>query len=191
MNEIKRYDRIWRGLHWGMALAIVVLLVLIEVKGDLPKGPLKGLLTDIHKQLGILVFGLVWWRLVWRLRHRAPPVTPTPSRWMVGLSHGAHGLLYLAMIGIPALGVLFQQARGNAVVFPGWTLPWILNDDTGISYAKPLKELHETLGNALIWLIVLHGVAAFYHHWIRRDDTLLRMVGKPSVAPADFVVEQR
>lgn len=178
MTDKGRFDRVWRGLHWGMALAIVVLLLLIEVKGYLPKGPLKTQLTGIHKQLGIAVFLLLVWRLVWRMRHIIPPIVPAPGRLTTALSHGTHVLLYGAMLVIPVLGVLFQQARGNEVEFLGWTLPWILNDESGIQYAKILKELHETLGNALMWLIGLHGAAALYHHVVRRDNTLTRMVGR-------------
>lgn len=172
------YDRVWRGLHWLMALAIVVLLALIEIKGELPKGPIKSLMVDVHKQLGVAVFILVWWRLVWRWKHRIPPITPALSRSMAGVSHVAHVLLYAAMIVIPALGVLFKQARGDSVNFIGWTLPAILNDGSALQYAKTLKNLHENLGTALIWLIVLHAVAVLYHHWLRRDDTLRRMLGR-------------
>jgi cytochrome b561 len=143
-----------------------------------PKGPLKGALVNIHKQLGIAVFILVWWRLVWRWKHQIPPITPALTRAMDGISHLAHGLLYLAMIVIPALGVLFKQARGDSVDFLGWTLPAIVDDGTAMQYAKTLKSIHETLGNALIWLIAAHVAAVLYHYWVRRDDTLQRMVGR-------------
>ncbi|NDU91597.1 MAG: cytochrome b [Ferrovum sp.] len=160
-----------------MALFMTVLLVAIEVKGGLPKGVAKTLLTEIHKQLGVLVFLLCWGRIFWRFTRRLPPITPALGRLQTGISHVSHLLLYVVMLVMPALGVLFQQARGNSVNFLGWTLPWIMNDDSGMQYAKTLKDLHETLGNMFIWLIVLHGAAALYHHWIRRDDTLKRMLG--------------
>ncbi len=38
-----------------------------------------------------------------------------------------------------------------------------------------LEEAHELLGNAFYAVIGLHAVAALWHHFARRDDTLRRM----------------
>ena len=40
---------------------------------------------------------------------------------------------------------------------------------------KNLEDIHETIGTLGYWLIGLHAVAALYHHYLVRDDTLVRM----------------
>ncbi|WP_256870465.1 cytochrome b/b6 domain-containing protein [Chromobacterium haemolyticum] len=40
-----------------------------------------------------------------------------------------------------------------------------------------LKEAHEWLGNALMWLAILHAAAALWHHFIVKDNTLTRLIG--------------
>ena len=41
--------------------------------------------------------------------------------------------------------------------------------------AHQLEELHHDIGEAFYWVIGFHIVAALYHHFIRKDDTLVRM----------------
>jgi cytochrome b561 len=36
--------------------------------------------------------------------------------------------------------------------------------------------VHEVLANALVILAALHAGAAFFHHWVLKDRTLLRML---------------
>jgi cytochrome b561 len=38
--------------------------------------------------------------------------------------------------------------------------------------------LHELAGTAGYWLIGLHAVAALFHHYVSRDNTLTRMLPK-------------
>ncbi len=167
-----------RWLHWLMALMIVSLLIAIEIKGDFPKGdPRVSQLVEWHRQAGLWVLLLVWFRLYWRYRHLTPEILPPlslPAR--VG-AQGVHVLLYLMMIGIPILGILFSQAKGRAIDFMGWPLPIFLDESTGLPYALTLKTLHQWLGNATMYLIGIHFASALFHHWIRRDNTLIRMLG--------------
>jgi cytochrome b561 len=39
-----------------------------------------------------------------------------------------------------------------------------------------LKEIHETIGNIGYFLVGAHALAALFHHFITRDDTLTRML---------------
>lgn len=75
---------------------------------------------------------------------------------------------------LPFLGVAslyFGQVEWS---FFGITMPIAssLNADTQYN----LKELHELIANAGYFLIGFHALAALFHHYIVRDNTLERML---------------
>jgi cytochrome b561 len=39
-----------------------------------------------------------------------------------------------------------------------------------------VKEVHEWLANGLLAVAALHAAAALWHHFVRRDDVLTRML---------------
>ncbi len=168
------YGAIARVLHWGMAFLVVLAVCAIEVKGLLPKGPLRHTVSIWHFQAGLCVLFLLCIRIVWRLTHPAPPIVPPLSGLQQRLSGIGHLSLYALMLILPILGVLARQSKGNAVDFLGYMLPVLL--DKGSGAASVLRNLHSTLGNVLIGLVAIHVALTFYHHRIRKDNTLLRML---------------
>jgi cytochrome b561 len=48
------------------------------------------------------------------------------------------------------------------------------------SLAKPLKKLHETIGSAAYLLIGMHAAAALFHHYVRGDNSLRKMLPERS-----------
>jgi cytochrome b561 len=42
--------------------------------------------------------------------------------------------------------------------------------------AHQLEEWHHDIGEAFYWVIGLHVAAALYHHFIRRDNALQRLL---------------
>lgn len=70
-----------------------------------------------------------------------------------------------------------SSAGDHAVSFFGlFTLPPLL--EVNKELGKTLGEVHETLAWTLIALLVLHAGAALQHHFIARDATLRRMLGR-------------
>ncbi|MGE9627421.1 cytochrome b, partial [Escherichia coli] len=39
-----------------------------------------------------------------------------------------------------------------------------------------IKDIHETLANIGYFLIAAHAGAALFHHYVQKDNTLLRMI---------------
>lgn len=78
------------------------------------------------------------------------------------------------MIGMPLLGWLALSAAGKPVPFFGLEFSSLITENAGL--AKPVKKLHETIGSAAYLLLGLHAAAALFHHYVRRDDTLRRML---------------
>ncbi|MNP75825.1 hypothetical protein D3C76_1729480 [compost metagenome] len=78
------------------------------------------------------------------------------------------------MIGAPLAGWLILSAAGKPIPFFGLELPALIGPDKEL--AGQIKELHELAGTAGYWLIGLHAVAALFHHYVSRDNTLVRML---------------
>lgn len=119
------------------------------------------------------MFLLVWLRLVTRLGGTTPAIVPAPEAWEQRLAAIGHFLLYVFMIGTPLLGWLTVSAQGEPVAFMGWQLPLLLTKSEPI--ARQLKDVHETTANVGYALIGVHVVAALFHHYVRRDNTLALM----------------
>ena len=84
--------------------------------------------------------------------------------------------LLLFVVVQPVLGILLVWSEGQALPIPltDWAFPpLIVLGEDGEDF---LEDAHETLGNAFYAVIALHALAALWHHIIRRDNTLRRML---------------
>jgi cytochrome b561 len=77
-------------------------------------------------------------------------------------------------IGLPVLGILSQYFGGHDWTMFNIRMPKSYLAD--LTLQKQLKTLHEWLANAGYYLIGLHAFAALWHHYRRRDNTLIRML---------------
>ena len=174
-SPASRYRAPSIGLHWLMLLLFVAVYGSIELRQLFEKGsdPREALKTW-HFMLGMLAFALAWLRLAARLSGPAPAIHPGSPGLQRLSSRLLHLALYVLMIGMPLTGWLVLSAAGKPVPFFGLELPALIGENKAL--AKQIKQLHETVGTMGYVLIGLHVVAALHHHYIKRDDTLLRML---------------
>jgi len=164
-----------RGLHWLMALAIISAWALIYAKGLFAKGSFeRDALKQTHMFVGVVAFGLIPLRVVSRYLSPLPVISPSPDYWQMVLAKIMHFLLYAGMIALPIFGVLFVQAEGKTISVLGFTLPTLIYADKVLSHS--IKEVHETLGLGMLYLVVAHAGAALWHHFFQHDNTLKRML---------------
>ncbi|MBJ9977717.1 cytochrome b [Pseudomonas sp. S75] len=170
-----RYARLSIALHWLMLVLLAAVYACIELRGQFPRDSAeRDLMKNLHFMLGLSVFALVWLRLAVRVVRATPPILPRPPAWQTGLAHLMHLMLYLLMIGMPLAGWLILSAAGKPIPFYGLELPALIGKDPDL--AKFIKGWHERVGTWGYWLIGLHALAGLYHHAIRRDNTLQRML---------------
>ena len=163
------------GLHWLMLLLIAAVYLCIELRVLYPRGSdMRNGLKEWHFMLGLSVWILVVLRLWIRARHKIPAITPPPVKWQVLASRLVHILLYLLMLVMPILGWLTVSYEGHAVSFFGFELPLLVTPNE--SMAETIEEIHETIGVAGYWLIGIHALAALYHHYVIKDNTLKRIL---------------
>ncbi|MCY1180163.1 hypothetical protein D3C76_1082560 [compost metagenome] len=174
-NPNNRYGRLSIALHWLMLLLIAGVYIAVEMHSNYPKGSEpRALLMKFHFMLGLTVFTLVWLRIVARLLVPAPGIQPPLPGWQNVLAKAMHLALYALMIGMPLAGWMVLSAGDKPVPFWGLELPHLIGKDPDL--AKQIKEVHETVGVIGYWLIGLHAAAALFHHFVTRDNTLVRML---------------
>jgi len=173
------YTPLAKSLHWLMALMIFGLLALGFYMSDLPLSPEKLQLYSWHKWAGVTVFVLVWLRLAWRITHRPPALPGSMSPLMQLGAHAGHLMLYGLMIAIPLSGWLMSSAKGFQTVWFGvLPIPDLIGKDKALG--QSLAKLHEALNIGLLLLVIGHALAAAFHHFVHKDDTLRRMLPRAS-----------
>lgn len=175
-NTTDRYGSLSIAMHWLMLLLLVAVYACIELREFYPRGSdLREGLKTWHFMLGLGVLALVLARLAIRFTAGAtPPIRPVPPVWQERLAGLMHLALYVFLITMPLLGWLTLSASGKPVPFFGLQLPALVGADKAL--ADSLKEIHETIGTIGYYLVGLHAAAALVHHYVNRDNTLLRML---------------
>ncbi len=169
------YTRTAIGFHWLIALLIFSTFPLGLYMHGLPFSPRQLQLISYHKWLGVTIFMLAFLRVLWRLGHPAPPLPDTLPAWQRLAALATHHLLYLLLIVIPLSGWLMSSAKGVPVVYLGLVpLPDLVDRDKALG--ELLARVHQVLNLALAVLVVTHVLAALKHHFLDRDDVLVRMI---------------
>lgn len=175
MTDSERYAKPMLLLHWVMLLIIAAVFASIEAREFFEKGTeAREFMKNLHYMLGLSVLFLVGFRLVLKWALPVPPILPPPGTVMKLLAKTMHVLLYLLMIGMPVAGWLILSAGSKPIPFFGLELPALMTENKDL--ADEIKTWHKTAGNIAYYLIAAHALAALYHHYVRRDNTLRRML---------------
>lgn len=177
-GKVRVWDLAVRVFHWSVAALVLVAFLTAEEDET----------TPIHVRVGLVILGLVIFRVVWgfigsspaRFRSfvRAPREVIAYARaYLTGrppvhTSHNPLGavmvLLLLGLLGaITATGILIQLG-------PQWggpLSPWIDR-----STARAIKEVHEVTAEMLPALIVLHVAGVLVSSWLERQNLIGGMI---------------
>jgi cytochrome b561 len=172
------YPPLARALHWA---TVVLLLVLFGLGISMTRwvaDEQKIRVYSWHEWAGITVFALTALRLVWRLTHQPPPLAvPAWEKLAAGTVYAA---MYVILVAQPIIGWVMSTAFGFPVVYLGLVpLPGPVSEDREL--AERLQGVHEALAVVLAALFAVHLAGVLYHHLVRRDAVLSRML--PSASP--------
>lgn len=185
-NTHRDFGAIAKLFHWTTAAAFIgayaIVYYVIWFMDDTAPESLPYL--NIHWVLGLLVGALVLPRLIWRLFNVQPEEVST-SRAEHLLAQAAHAALYALMMVMPLTGYIGTDAPTNFGLF---TVPsfretaafeWISRTFAvdWETFEPPVDAIHHFVGKWIAWLVVgLHVAAALFHHLVRRDAVLSRML---------------
>ena len=178
--DVARYPRIFRLLHWGLALAICLQITLILVFHQLQSVEYANIVLRLHRSCGTLIWLLVVTRLALGVRVRLPGSPAELPRWQTLAAKAVHGALWGLLLVQPILGVLSAWSRGDEVLVLGLAkLPQLV----ALSDAQrmTLKLLHRWIAYSLAVLVAAHIGAVFFNRWVRRVSVMERMLEPPPV----------
>jgi len=176
-NTENSYGLIAIMFHWLMAISIFSLfgLGLYMVELTYYDAWYKGSL-DLHKNIGVTLFVALMLRIVWRVVNVTPKnADESASKIEVKAAHYAHLALYGLMVVLMISGYLISTADGRAIdVFGLLSIPALPIDFANQEDIAGI--IHEVLAWSLILLSAGHVLAALKHHFLNKNDTLIRMV---------------
>ena len=175
-NTKSSYGIITILLHWIMAIIIIGLFALGKYMHGLDYyDKWYHAAPWWHKSIGISIFFLLIIRLVWRLGNVLPEPLRTYKNWEIKMAKAVHILFYVFLVIICISGYFISTAKGVSIEVFGWFhIPAVMS--YGKIQADIGGEIHEIAAHLLALFFVLHVLAAFKHHFIDKDVTLLRML---------------
>lgn len=173
-NTKTTYGIVSKSLHWLLALIILAMISVGLYMVGLPKTPERIPFYLYHKSTGVVVLFLVTVRLLWRWKNIVPTLPKDIPQWQRTSAHLTHTMLYVLIFAAPMSGMLMSLLGGHGISFYGWfTIPALAK---GSWIAHLSHAIHEQLIYFWVVLLALHIGAALYHHFIRRDNVLKRML---------------
>jgi cytochrome b561 len=173
-NDAHHYSSPSIAMHWAMAVLVVAAYATAESRELFAHGSAqRAWLATAHAFAGMSVFVLVFARLALRAGPR-PAIVPAPSRLQARLAVAMHVLLYAFLVSMPLLGWLLVSAEGTSIAFGAFRLPALVAPDHAL--AEIVEEIHGSIASVGYALVGGHAAAALAHHYLLRDDALLRML---------------
>jgi cytochrome b561 len=198
-NSANGFGSVAKFFHWTMAAAFIVAYIVVYIViwfidpetsikpalfGIEPNRDLVVPVLNIHWVLGVTIGVLAVPRFIWRIINIEP--TPVPG---TALEHRmarlAHWTLYVFMIGMPLTGYLntYDPTDFGLFVIPAFRdtalFHWLATTYhlTPEQVETPIFAVHKFIGDWVAWVVVLlHVAAAIFHHRVRKDVTLTRML---------------
>jgi cytochrome b561 len=178
-NTPDRFGLVARAFHWLTLLLLIGSFTLGLSMVNMPLSPRKLEFYSWHKWVGVTVLLLVILRLAWRLANPVPVQPATVPAWQRRAAAVSHAALYTVLIVMPVTGWIMSSALNLPVVYLGLIhIPSPFGVDRALGEA--MKLVHFGLALTLLVLVMIHVLAALYHHFVLRDNVLRRMLPWPS-----------
>lgn len=177
-NTQSKFGAVTIFIHWLMAVVVIGQfsfgLYMLSINYY---NPLYKVLTHYHKSIGILFICLLGIRLCWKAINSRPTPAPGVKQWEHNAGRLAQGAMLFLLIIVACFGYLISTAKGHSIeVFNWFEVPATI---TSIEDQEDWAgEFHYWFALSVTIIASIHAIAALKHHFIDKNETLLRMLGK-------------
>ncbi len=162
-------------LHWLILLLLICQFIFAWTMPHIGRNTPVTTLISLHFTFGIIILAVAVIRLAWRFSHGEPEPEDGLPPWQTTTARIVHWLLYLLLFVVPILGWINASWRGMPVAMFGLELPRLVATRApGWQWTGDIHGLLAEYG--MLTLVGLHVLAALYHHFVRHDGVLKRML---------------
>ena len=162
-------------LHWLILLLLICQFIFAWTMPHIGRNTPVTTLISLHFTFGIIILAVAVIRLAWRFSHGEPEAEDGLPPWQTTTARIVHWLLYLLLFVVPILGWINASWRGMPVAMFGLELPRLVA--TRAPGWQWTGDVHGLLADyGMLTLVGLHVLAALYHHFVRHDGVLKRML---------------
>jgi len=179
-NTSSSWGSVSRWFHWILGVTVIGMLAFGWWMNHIPARADRLFYRSIHADIGYVLLLLMVVRLLWRIIDPKPALPSDTPRWRRISAHINQWALYIVTIMVAMLGWAHSGAHkpDYADWFGLFRVPQITSPDKAV--ADAYEDRHIFFAYVLLALIVIHVVAALWHHFVKRDRVTARMVdGQP------------
>ena len=171
-NTLAEYGLISKLLHWISAILLIIQIPLGFYLVDLDFGEERMNIENVHVIIGLSIFYLVIFRLLYKLFNPTPKLEPSIFKGQRFLAKLNHVMLYVTILSITISGI-FKK------LFNGETLTIIFKKikiQDNFQLGELFYDVHIFSNYLLIVLIVIHLMAVIAHKLFFNDNLLKRIL---------------
>jgi len=172
-----RFSPLTVVLHWAVVVALLSILGLQASVEYASSDALRGAFVRWQNLAGLILFLVSLYRFWARITSYHPLPVGTPNPIEVIVSRSVAVALALAMVLLPVAVWASRAAAGVAVELPaGAVIPLLLPTDATLKYV--VDVLFDIGASAFLAGLALHIFGAVKNHFLLKNNTLKRMLGK-------------
>lgn len=172
-NTRNTYGELAKFFHWLMALLLIGMYLVAYTMRNISSSNCRDALYDLHRATGLFLLALVALRLAWRFFNLQPALPQSTPIWQLYAAKWNIIGLYLFMFAMPITGFLASTLANHSITFYGLiTISPLTHNPSGSEF---FSKTHQILSYFLILFFALHVIGAFYHHFILKNNVLIRM----------------
>jgi cytochrome b561 len=172
-----RFSPITVVLHWVVVLSLLAIICLQVVIGQASSDAMRMPFAHLQNLLGLVLFLVSIYRFWGRITSYHPLPVGTPNPIEVIISRSVAVALALAMVLLPVAVWASRSAAGEAVDLPGgFSIPALLPPNAALKHV--VDVLFDVGASAFLAGLALHIFGAVKNHFLLKNNTLKRMLGK-------------
>ena len=171
-NSKTRYGILAKLFHWITFIALIIQVPFGFYLVGLEFSDRRIDLENIHILVGISIFYITLFRLIWKFLNPSPKEWKSHFKGQALIASANHFLLYLTIFTITVSGILKKLYMGETLNFIFFKYGF---EKDNFILADTYYQIHIYANYLLLALVALHIGAVIAHHFIFKDKILKKI----------------